>query len=164
MGGLDVSSRYGATFGWENHGLLAHTALAKAAELEHRRPGAEAKARARQLWEAASECALEDPCLAKQAMHYMALAEAADVEEGTQGAEAERETLNQPEEVAIGVARQTCAMASGQAECVRRLRVEVVNSCGSPVEFAEVAIWDLDSNTRVSELVTTDSLGIARVV
>ncbi|CAK0879344.1 unnamed protein product [Prorocentrum cordatum] len=101
---LEVTSRHGATFGWEDHGLEAHSAYAKAAEIRVGEPGKDAKAHAKRLWEAASECAMEDPRLAKQAMRYMERGEALDPE-----AEDEEEA-----EVAAGAAEEA-AEAQGPA-------------------------------------------------
>lgn len=68
----DLHCQHGCTFGWEGHGWAVHAALARAAELYEaelsEEPGSRAKARG--LWEYAAEIALEDPCLAKQAMRY----------------------------------------------------------------------------------------------
>eukprot|EP00933_Yihiella_yeosuensis_P029471 TRINITY_DN23116_c0_g3_i1.p1 TRINITY_DN23116_c0_g3~~TRINITY_DN23116_c0_g3_i1.p1 ORF type:complete len:763 (+),score=159.00 TRINITY_DN23116_c0_g3_i1:129-2417(+) len=79
----EVTSKHNCGFGWEDHGFEPHSALARAAELLEsqlrKEPGARAKAK--ELWAAAADCAMEDPCLAKQAMRYTERAEAEDEEE-----------------------------------------------------------------------------------
>lgn len=74
----ELSTKHGCCFGWEDHGWLPHAALAKAAELYDNELKEEEGSRdkARELWETAAELAMEDPCLAKQAMRYSARAEA----------------------------------------------------------------------------------------
>jgi len=73
--GLDVTSCYGYLFEWDNHGLEAHSAYAAAAEIHKDAALPDSLANAKRLWEAAYECALENPCLAKKAMRYMEKAE-----------------------------------------------------------------------------------------
>eukprot|EP00927_Polykrikos_kofoidii_P013206 TRINITY_DN15735_c0_g2_i1.p1 TRINITY_DN15735_c0_g2~~TRINITY_DN15735_c0_g2_i1.p1 ORF type:complete len:741 (+),score=163.74 TRINITY_DN15735_c0_g2_i1:76-2298(+) len=76
-GAHEASSRHGDSFSWEGHGWLPHNALARAAELynDQLKKDDGAKAKARDLWELAAEVALENPCLAKQAMRYTERAE-----------------------------------------------------------------------------------------
>merc|ERR1719336_771560 len=102
-----------------------------------------------------------------------AQAEAADADDETGDAEPKMDSPKEPEEaatatkepeVAAATSRQACDMATGQTRSCHRLRVEVKEPCGSPVEVVEVAVWDLDTNTKVSETVTTDSQGTARLV
>jgi len=73
--GLDVTSCYGYLFEWDNHGLEAHSAYAAAAEIHQEAASQDSLANSKRLWEAAYECALENPCLAKKAMRYMEKAE-----------------------------------------------------------------------------------------
>lgn len=99
--GLEVSSCYGDTFDWEDHGLEVHSAYARAAEIYAAQPGNENKAEAKRLWEAASEAAMEDPRLAKQAMRYMEHAEAAENEDEDQEECCDDKTESQPAELHI---------------------------------------------------------------
>ncbi|CAE8592119.1 unnamed protein product [Polarella glacialis] len=102
----EVTSRHGCAFGWEGHGWAAHTAYAKAAELfEEEHLCREEGARSKELWALAAECAMQDPCLAKQAMRYTERAEAEDEEE--------------EEEVAPNESTSSVADRSDEALCVR---------------------------------------------
>jgi len=76
----EASSSHCSSFGWEGHGWEPHSAYARAAELYEKqlRKDDGALTKAKELWEAAAECALEDPTKAKQAMRYTQRAEEAE--------------------------------------------------------------------------------------
>merc|ERR1719221_2415930 len=89
----------------------------------------------------------------------MALAEAVESEES--------EDVPSPPAAAQAAPPEPAAAAQATSGSVCRslpLRVEVVDACGRPVSRAEVAVWDLEGNTRISEVVLTSSDGVAKLL
>eukprot|EP00929_Paragymnodinium_shiwhaense_P084397 TRINITY_DN4511_c0_g3_i1.p1 TRINITY_DN4511_c0_g3~~TRINITY_DN4511_c0_g3_i1.p1 ORF type:complete len:689 (-),score=156.28 TRINITY_DN4511_c0_g3_i1:250-2316(-) len=96
--GVEVSTVYNFTFGWEDmHNLEAHSAYAECAELWQDRLRSDrcgemsGREKAIELWQSASEVALEDPRLGKKAMQYTEKATLLEDEE-----DAEATPMNSP--------------------------------------------------------------------